>query len=513
MDAFRRAALFRIVLTFVVGIYLGKYSSQSGIIMCGLLLFSFALVAKYLRSLGSLWRENLFNVILYSSWIWLGSFYWMLSTSNSGQSIDYINCQKGVLISKVISEVKERDYGKTCWVESISFLPDNQEQWLSVDGKLLLRIPSQDTTLLARHDTLVSRVSIDNVRSRYPSYINYLADQNIFHSAYSYSFYVKGTDRSLVYYAERIQEFLANKLKELLPAEPALGIAQAMFLGKKDNLSAETREIFTAAGASHVLAISGLHVGVLYLLLNYLFSFMHLWQGGNRFKNILVLLFLLAFMIITGATPSVNRAVLMFGLLLIFKIFYLRYEVLNVLALSALLQLLFDPFIAYQLSFKLSYLAVCGIVLLYPYFEKSVASEWKWLNHVYSWIGICLAATLFTLPIVLYYFGRFPTYFLLTNVLISVLSSILVMVGFLLVIFSSVPYVNEILAWVCNFLIEKLYYICEGIRKLPFSVIDEDNFGLYTMSILTLELVITAIFLGIPYFHRLFQSRIEPPKQ
>ncbi|MEZ4827386.1 MAG: ComEC/Rec2 family competence protein [Bacteroidia bacterium] len=270
-------------------------------------------------------------------------------------------------------------------------------------------------------------------------------------------------------------------------------IAQAMFLGDKNGMGREVKNAYSIAGTSHILAISGLHVGIVFLVLSRVLSFLHLIPQGLRIKNIVILGLLLGYMLLTGASPAVVRSVLMFGIVLIMKVLYLRYNLLNVVGTAALLQLFFEPEIAFDVGFQLSYLAVIGIITGFPVWERIVGVENFWLKLVSSWIGVTICATLGTLPLVIMHFGRFPTYFLLSNILVSTLAFLLVLVGFFTVIFCYVPLLGEWLGYFCSVLIGYLQAIVLLVGDLPFPVI-EKGIGMQGIGIILIQLGLAAIF-------------------
>ena len=203
-------------------------------------------------------------------------------------------------------------------------------------------------------------------------------------------------------------------------------------------------------------------------------------------------------MVMTGASPAVVRAVMMLGSVLVFRLFYARYQLLNVVSLAALIQVLHNPGVIKEVGFQLSYAAVLGIVFLLPYFEKQYKTKHRWLGLIYGWIAVSLVATLATAPLIIYYFGQFPTYFLLTNLLISGFLPLLMGLGFLTVLLAGVPMAGAILGGMVEFLLHILATICTEIAALPFAVIENFSLSEKGLPALFLQVGIALLFLFAP---------------
>lgn len=423
--------------------------------------------------------------------------------------LGHFNCETISVMGVVTKPVKINAYGQKAPVQIWAVARDSQ--WVAVQGHALLYAPrEQDSLSWAEHDTVLARVQIRDMRSRYPDYLAYLHRQGIYHALYADTLIALGRSQTLTARARAVQTAMARQLAMLIPDSTQQGIALAMFLGEKRGLSQQTRAYFAAAGLSHLLAISGLHVGIIFLLLNVLLAPLHLIRHGQRIKHILILLVLLAYMFITGASPAVVRAVLMFATILLFRIGYQRYHMLNLVAIAALIQMVADPAIVREIGFQLSYSAVLGIVCWLPYMERLFPTENPWLKKIYGWIGVSLVATLATLPLVLIYFGRFPTYFLLANLLVSGLAFPLVLTGFLTVLCAYIPGLNQLLGYLSTQLIDLLHMVAAGIAELPHATLDTWSLSHPAWGYLFLELGLAGAFMLIPRIVGYWMARHKP---
>lgn len=229
----------------------------------------------------------------------------------------------------------------------------------------------------------------------------------------------------------------------------AQAVLAAMVLGDKSELSKELRATYSATGASHILALSGLHLGIIYLLLT------RLTLGRRRMwlTQVPVVLGIWAFALITGLSTSVVRAAMMISLYAVFSLGGRRQSPLGVLSFTAIIMLLFNSDSLYDIGFQLSFMAMLGILIFVPLFERMVSIRWLMEHRVVKWLmammTMSMAAQLTTAPLVAYHFGRFSTYFLLTNLLAIPIATLILYVAVATLI---VPAVAGVLGWLAGVL-------------------------------------------------------------
>ena len=229
----------------------------------------------------------------------------------------------------------------------------------------------------------------------------------------------------------------------------AQAVLAAMVLGDKSELSKELRATYSATGASHILALSGLHLGIIYLLLT------QLTLGRRRMwlTQVPVVLGIWAFALITGLSTSVVRAAMMISLYAVFSLGGRRQSPLGVLSFTAIIMLLFNSDSLYDIGFQLSFMAMLGILVFVPLFERMVSIRWLMEHRVVKWLiammTMSVAAQLTTAPLVAYHFGRFSTYFLLTNLLAIPIATLILYVAVATLI---VPAVAGVLGWLAGVL-------------------------------------------------------------
>ena len=213
---------------------------------------------------------------------------------------------------------------------------------------------------------------------------------------------------------EAFRDRIAERLRLALPTAKEAGVALALVTGDKAGLDADTREAYTRTGAVHVLAVSGLHTGVVASILLGLLA--PLRDPRWRWVKLIALWGgLYAYAALTGFAPSVQRASVMFGVLFAGKLLRLDSNAFNSLGVSAIVLLLIDPQTLFALGFQLSYAAVAGILAFYPPLKRVLRSRYRLLDAAGDLTAVSIAATVATAPLTAYHFHQFPLYFILSG--------------------------------------------------------------------------------------------------
>lgn len=265
-----------------------------------------------------------------------------------------------------------------------------------------------------------------------------------------------------------IRQYLIREMQEKLDDE-VYGLTTALALGDKSLLKKETRENFANAGAMHVLAVSGLHVGILLGIIQWLAGKVTFLRRKNRHILIaVVVVWIFAFL--TGLSPSVLRASIMFSILAFGQTRGVSFFNLNSLLVSALILLIINPLLLFNIGFQLSYLAMFGISFFYPPISKFFFIRNKWLRKVWEGTAIGIAAQIGTIPISLYYFHQFPNYFILTNIGFMVLAGVALTTVLAFFIFHAIPYLSDLIIEIINYVFKTIHWFVEFINTLPYPV-------------------------------------------
>lgn len=283
-----------------------------------------------------------------------------------------------------------------------------------------------------------------------------------------------------------IRDWALNVLKINIQSSKALGIAEALLLGYRNDLDKDLVQAYSNTGVVHIIAISGLHIGVIYGALLSFFSLFKSKKIRKWVEPLIVLLVIWLFTLIAGAAPSVLRASVMFSFLLIGRTMNKRGNMYNTLAASAFVLLLINPFYLWDVGFQLSYSAVFSIVLCNKSISNQLYFKNKMIRSIWQLCAISLSAQVFTLPIVIYHFHQLPILFLLSNLFAVPLSGIILFEELLLFCFSWWHLLASFIGWVTEWCIKLMNDFIEHIDKLPFSTWDGLHFSLIQLIILTI---------------------------
>lgn len=351
-----------------------------------------------------------------------------------------------------------------------------------LDGKLNLMMPTDSfTNAIVYGDRLMVNGKPQWLEpARNPNEFDYAQFQhfrNIYYRLYAKQYQVKlvGRDKgnlvlSSVY---RLRTYLLSILNQHIKAKDELAVAGALMLGHRDDMSQEIVQAYASSGALHVMSVSGLHVGIVYLALQFLLSWMDRKPKSRVLKVFILIGAMAIYAILTGLAPSVLRAVMMFSFFVVAKAIKRDANMFNILAVSCFALLLYNPYLITELGFKLSYLAVIGIVTLYPILQKQWVVKNKILSFVWSLTCVSIAAQIATFPIGLYYFHQFPVLFIVSNLIVIPISNIIIYLGMFLFSISKIAWLSKMVGLVFYYLIYYLNQVILYIEKIPFSLIEE----------------------------------------
>jgi len=272
--------------------------------------------------------------------------------------------------------------------------------------------------------------------------------------------------------AERVRMRLIKIYMDQIRGREELAVLSALTLGYKRGLDTDTKEVFSSAGAMHVLAVSGLHTGIVFMVLSFCFGFLKKRQPGKILYFIIVSVSLWFYAFLTGLSPSVSRAAMMLTFVITGEALSRRADIYNILAASAFFLLLINPDNLFDAGFQLSYSAVFGIVFLQPRLAGLISVRYRPLRYLWMLFTVSLAAQVTTFPLSVFYFSQFPVYFWISGLIVIPVVTILAPMGFLLLIFHNIPDVVRMLTWITENLTVSLISVLKAIDRLPFSVVD-----------------------------------------
>lgn len=266
--------------------------------------------------------------------------------------------------------------------------------------------------------------------------------------------------------------------------EHEFAMLSALTLGYKESLSDDITQSFRASGTAHILAISGLHVGIIYLVINSLFAFAkrgRIFQG----KQILIILSLWIYVFIIGLPPSAIRAAIMLSLFCISQLTNAKRFSFNTISIAAFFMLLWNPFLLFDIGFQFSFSAVVFIIWLQPKAQNLVKTKNKILRFCWNTFSISCIAQLGTFPLALYYFGSFPTYFFLSNMLIIPLAMCFTYLSLLNLALIPFSFISDLVFFLPTQGIKLLVYLITKsvtfFEGLPFAYITDIKIDFTTL--------------------------------
>ncbi len=348
-------------------------------------------------------------------------------------------------------------------------------------GKVLVLFDTGSNVSLAAGDVVLVYADLGlPAKARNPGdfdYKEYLASIDVYGQIYvntSDLFEVSAAGDKLSY-SIRARNNLISLLSDSGLKDQPLAMIQALLLGQRDSIDPEVTRSFRDAGVIHILALSGMHVGIILLLLQNVTGWMKRFKYGAAVQTVFLISCLIAFGFLTGMSPSIRRAVTMFSFIAVGLNIKYKSSVFHSLTVSAFVLLILDPRLLFQVGFQLSYSAVLSIVLIQPVLARLWPAAQQYVEHWWQWqwfrkkgweiFTVTVAAQLGIAPISIFYFHQFPGLFILGNMLLLPLlpfilgGAILLMIGLLLnldfLIDLLVAILNPILEW----LIAQVSYI------------------------------------------------------
>lgn len=494
----------RIIGAFIIGILLANYYSQPSIdvvFAASLVVFIYLAIALILKK--NKIQSEVAGILALVTVASIGFLHTLESKKSPQEVPDEIRGYQALVISDI--EVKERF--SRMEVEIQNLILDDSLVESKLNAHLYVRRDSAIDNNLKYGDLLVIKSGPKRING--PTnpgefdFASYWGNKNIFYQDFidADKIDVLGNDppNGIMAFSYRVKSFCEEILTEAISGEQEQAIALALILGVKEGLDNNLKSAYAAAGAMHVLAVSGLHVGILYLFILYAFRPIRDTKYGGLITGFVSLCILWFYALLTGFSPSVQRAVVMFSVFIIGRMFGKSRNIYNSLAFSALILLLINPLMVYEVGFQLSYLAVFGIVFLQPKIYQLWSPDYWLTNKAWEITCVSIAAQLATFPLGLYYFHQFPTLFLLSNLFVIPTAFLVLILGIFVLIFAGLGLTfYTAIGSVLSGVLSLLNYAVFAIEGIEFSVLN----GIQ----LSLEQAVL-IYLSLLFFTLLFLSR------
>lgn len=352
------------------------------------------------------------------------------------------------------------------------------EAWRDVEGILLLSLPADSAAALAYGTEVFIRAKIRPVAPPLNPYSvdmrAYYANRNVYFQAYTEDWQILAQEKGDWIWANiySLRAYLLSVFKSHCPTANEYAVMAGLVLGVRQDMDKSVTQAYADVGAMHILSVSGLHVGLIAWLLLFVFNRIKIKHRAWQYlKTATVILLIWFFALLTGCSPPALRSAVMFSFLTFGQLQKRQGNIYNSLAASAFFLLCFNPFWLWDAGFQLSYLALLGIVYYQPRIVKLLYFENRVLRWAWDLTAVSLAASISTFPLGLYYFHQFSFSTFLSGLVALPIATLLLPLGFILLILAKVPILSTILGAAVYALVWLLNYSVFVFQALPYSVL------------------------------------------
>lgn len=474
--------LLRIFGCFLLGIIIAFNFSESiqihpviGMIVTGIIIVIYAFTHSFI----SYKNRIVAGIFVFLLMFWMGCFTAHLFTSIKKEaSAAACGQQKQMFIGDVKETPVLKNKSVKMLVNIIQYQDSIKNKSTNFDMILYLKKDSRAENI-QYGDRIVFYVRPQFVDPpKNPSEFNYkryLKIKNIYLQAYVDDYaWEKISEKhgnKIMIFASGLRQNLLKILDKSNLEKNENAVISAILLGVSDKLDPELSQQYASAGVSHILCVSGMHVGVIYMIINYLLFFLSKGRIQKSIKTIVLLLTIWLYACVTGLSPSVMRASTMFTFMAFGHLFERQPNTYNSILTSLFFLCCLNPLIIYEVGVQLSYSAVFGIVWLQKPIKTIYKTKTKVGKHIWEIMAVSFVAQLLTFPFSMYYFHQFPTYFLLANIAIISLTPFVVGTGILYLVLSFWTWTHEYLSLLLNYMIKSMNYVVSFVEKLPFSTL------------------------------------------
>lgn len=501
----------RLLIPFVFGILLSPYFFSSSI---------WPLVFFFCFFLSAYWfnlKANSIRIKLLSGYLVLSSFFFLGAFTYKANLIEdspscFVNlldhAEKQAFLLQVSDDPVRTKTGQRFVADVLS---------ISLNGNLLNTIGKvivyhKGDTQFNYLDRFISTKKPERFRKiRNPNefdFTNHYKQKQIFRLLYISDADIQSKKSDDNFSLKKIAIQLKNQFIERVDNfgfhKGSSGIITALVTGDQRLTDSEVKSDFIATGTMHVLAVSGLHLGILYYAITLLTGFFIRFKNGKWIQFVVILFVIWFYAFFTGFSPSVSRAATMFSLIGFGQLVTRRVFSINILCASALFMLAYNPMLIYSVGMQLSYSALIGILVLTPLLQKLVIFNSSLLNKAYSICCATFAAQLFTLPFSLFHFHQFPTYFLLANLVAIPLIGVIAAGSFLSFIAGLVPVFQKIIWFLLDYVVLILNSFISLVSSLPASTIrfiPFDEWMLFISILFLALLIISTLKFSVTHFY------------
>ncbi|MBX2966099.1 MAG: ComEC family competence protein [Cyclobacteriaceae bacterium] len=468
----------RIVCFLIAGILLGIYQPDSIPERLALLLFVGCVVLFFILAI---WKRKINPGVIGLIAIFLAGYLNTLYHTDSRKQNHILHApsvEKYVAVISGYGEEKEKSWKVEADVQQVF----DGAEWKPASGKVMWYFSKKDFHQPYSYgDELMihgapPELSVPANPGEF-DYKKFLSYRKIYHQQFlrreDVRFVSVNPPSRVMAYSIAARNWAEKVFTKHIEGRQERGVILALVLGVSDELDNDLMQAYAASGAIHVLAVSGLHIAIIYIILVAILKPLNRWKHGKWMLACISIVFLWGYAFITGLSPSVLRAVAMFTVMALSRPFNYGTNIYNTLAVAAFGLLMWEPFMIMSVGFQLSFLAVIGIVYIHP----KLIVLWKPKNWVLqkTWDVTCvsIAAQLATFSLGLLYFHQFPVYFLVSNLLVIPGTSVALVAGMVLLAISPIAWLADWLGSAIELLLWVINYFVFAVERLPFSLVND----------------------------------------
>lgn len=502
--------LIKITISFVFGVLVSFYFKPSVFVaILALCISIIAFVTLYFLS-----GKNKNSTVYFGVNTCLTSFFigiiTLLFHTDSLQESNYTHCKKAFekpqLITLTLREkLKGNDYNDR-YIAIINKIENK-----SYSGKIILNIQKDSTEnpLLIGNKIQLKTTLLQHKSPGNPNqfdYGKYLNNKQIYAQAYAEKSELEINQiiqRDIWYYTAKLHSRIIRNLEKHHFNATEMNVALALILGQRQEISSDIVQDYQYSGATHILSVSGLHVGFIMLFITFILKPIPNNRKGSLIKLISILVSLIVFAIISGLSPSVLRSVVMFSFLAIGNHLRRNGNMYHTLLVSLLLILLFEPYFLFDVGFQLSYLALFFILWLQPILKQLASPKNKIIVYIWNVLTVSIAAQVGTLPLCLYYFHQFPGLFFITNIVILPILSFIMIAGIVVVLLAIFDANPNFLIQIFEKSISLLNQIIHLIASFDSFVIRNIHFNFYYLIAFYIIIIAGIFWVNKPTYNKL----------
>ncbi|WP_372766679.1 ComEC/Rec2 family competence protein [Lutibacter sp.] len=372
-------------------------------------------------------------------------------------------------------------------------------------GEILVNIEKDSTKSQFRvDDNLAVKIVFNSIAEPLNpygfNYKKYLQQQQIHHQIYgnnSQFLLLPKTNQTLKGIAAIIRDKITKALIWYGFKNDELAVVNALLLGQRQYITSELQQSYAGAGAIHILAVSGLHIGIILMILTAVFKPLHYFKHGKLTTTLAIIIILWMYAILAGLSASVVRAVAMFTAIAIAMFVNRPSSVYKTLVISMFFLLLFNPYYLFEVGFQLSYMAVFSIVWIQPKLYHLWKPKFWFLDKTWQLLTVSMAAQIGVLPLSLYYFHQFPGLFFVSNLVIIPFLGVVLTLGIVIMVLSVLQIMPQFLAGGYIFVIQQMNKFVGWIAHQEFFIIQQ-----ISMSFLLMVALYAFLFFGLKWIEK-----------